>query len=81
MEELRNLFRQTLNGELIQMTLSGTTDVGRAEKIKVRPVLMKDELMFQETLYRNNQVFHKNLKSEEMAVRLAEYMDGLFRQA
>ena len=81
MKELQDLFRQTLSSDLIQMTLSGTMDLNRAEKVKVRPVLIKDELLFQETLYCGKQVFHENLNSDEMAVRLAGYMEGLFRQA
>ena len=81
MSELQDLFRRTLNGDLIQMTLSGTMDLNRAEKVKVRPVLIKDELLFQETLYRGNQVFHENLSSDEMADLLASHMEGLFRQA
>lgn len=81
MSELQDLFRRTLNGDLIQVILSSTTDVSRAEKVKVRPVLIKDELIFQETLYRGNQVFHENLGNDEMAVRLGNHMEGLFRQA
>lgn len=81
MEEIRDLFQRTLNSDLIQMTLSGTVDPARAEKVKVRPVLIRDELVFQETLYRGTQVFHANFGSEELAARLTEYMGTLFRQA
>lgn len=81
MKELQELFRQTLDSDLMQMTLSGSIDAGRAEKIKVRPVLIRDELLFQETLYRGTQVFHENMSREEMAIRLADYMGELFRQA
>lgn len=81
MKELQHLFRQTLDNNLIQMTLSNTVDVGRAEKVKIRPVLIRDELLFQETLYRGTLVFHENLAGDEMAARLAGYMEELFRQA
>lgn len=81
MKEIQDLFQQTLNRDLIQMTLSGTVDPARAEKVKVRPVLIRDELVFQETLYRGTQVFHANFGSEELAARLTEYMGTLFRQA
>lgn len=80
MKEIQDLFRQTLNRELIQMTLSGTVDPVRAEKVKVRPVMIRDELLFQETLYRGTQVFHANFGRSEMAVRLEDYMGSLFRQ-
>ena len=75
------MFQQTLNRELIQMTLSGTMDPARAEKVKVRPVMIRDELLFQETLYRGTQVFHANFGPEELTARLTDYMGSLFRQA
>lgn len=81
MKEIQDLFQQTLNRDLIQMTLSNTMDPARAEKVKIRPVLIKDELVFQETLYRGGQVFHTNFGSEELAVRLTGYMGTLFKQA
>lgn len=81
MKEIQELFQQTLNRDLIQMTLSGAIDPTRAEKVKVRPVLIRDELLFQETLYRGTQVFHTNLDGDDLAVRLANYMGTLFRQA
>lgn len=81
MKELQDLFQQTLNRDLIQMTLSSTVDSTRAEKVKVRPVLIRDELVFQETLYRGNQVFHTNFGPEELATRLTGYMGTLFKQA
>lgn len=81
MEELRGLFQRTLNSDLIQMTLSGTIDKDRAEKVKVRPVLIKGELLFQETIYRGKQVFHANMIEKEMALKLDGYMGELFQQA
>lgn len=81
MKEIQDLFQQTLNRDLIQMTLSNTMDPARAEKVKIRPVLIREELVFQETLYRGGQVFHTNFGSEELAVRLTGYMGTLFKQA
>ena len=80
MKELQDLFKRTLNRDLIQMTFSNTVDPTRAEKVKVRPVLIRDELFFQETLYRGTQVFHANFDPEEIAVRLTGYMGALFKQ-
>ena len=63
------------------MTLSGAIDPGRAQKVKVRPVSIRGQLYFQETLYRENKVFHSNHQREEMLERLLDYMDHCFRQA
>lgn len=81
MKECGNIFRQVLNRELLQMTLSNTRDADRAVKVKIRPVLVKGELLFQETLYRGTQVFHSNFIGSELANKLDEYMESLFRQA
>lgn len=81
MEKLRELFQQMLNIDLIQMTLSNSRDADRAGKVKIRPVMLKDELLFQETLYCGKQVFHKNYTASELMPQLMEYMENLFKQA
>ena len=81
MDELKELFQQILNQDLIQITLSNTVDRERAVKVKVRPVMTGGKLVFQETLFRGTQVFHSNHAKEEMLDRLVEYMTGCFRQA
>ena len=81
MRELQELLEQVLNQELIQLTLSNTRDAAQGEKLKVRPVLIKGKLYFQETLYRDKKVFHTNYQTEEMKQRLEACMEKLFRQA
>ncbi len=80
MEEVRKLLSETLNEDLIQIVLSNTRDSGQASKAKIRPVRLKGQLLFQETLYRGAQVFHKNMESSEAAERIAEHLQTLFRQ-
>lgn len=79
--EVKNIFQQMLNIDLIQMILSNSKDADRAGKVKVRPVLLKGEVLFQETIYRKAQVFHNNYTAEELLPRLTEYMENLFGQA
>ncbi|MDE6925838.1 MAG: SAM-dependent methyltransferase [Acetatifactor sp.] len=81
MDKLKDVFQQMLNVDLIQMTLSNSRDTDRAGKVKIRPVLLKDGVMFQETVYRGTQVFHKNYADGELLPRLVEYMENLFKQA
>lgn len=80
MDELGRLLEEILNMDLQQIVLSNTRDAAQGTKVKVRPVLLKGELFFQETLYKGTQVFHENLKKERMKERLACYLDELFRQ-
>lgn len=80
MDELRQLLQEMLKESLIQITLSNTRDSKRAQKVQVRPVLIKDKLCFQETLYRGTQVFHENRTKEETLEHIAGYLAELFRQ-
>lgn len=81
MEEYREIFRQTLNEKLIQITLSNTRDASRAEKVRIRPVMIRGNLVFQETRCVGTQVFHKNLEAGPLADKLENDMKVLFRQA
>ena len=80
MEELRRLLQQILNADLIQIILSNTRDENKGTKVKIRPVLIKGELCFQETLYKGTQVFHENFEAEQMGTRIENYMQELFKQ-
>ncbi len=80
MEELKKMLQQMLNRELVQAVLSNTRNAEQGSKVKIRPVLIKGELYFQETLYRGTQVFHENFKEQEMAGRIEGYLAELFKQ-
>lgn len=77
---MRIVLQEILNEQLTQIVLSNTRDAGRASKVKVRPVCIKDRLLFQETTYRGTQVFHENFSAEEMSLRIQNYMQELFKQ-
>lgn len=81
MEELRTLLENMLTEGLEQIVLSNSVDLQAGIKVKIRPVLLKGDLKFQETLYRGTQVFHNNYNVSDMADRIAQYLCGQFRQA
>ena len=63
------------------MTLSGATgEATGCSKKKIRPVLLKDRLLFQITAYRGTQVFHENHTAEEAAAILEADLSGSFKQ-
>lgn len=80
MNELTSVLREMINEELDQLILSNSRDQAMGTKVKVRPVLIKGELFFQETLYKGTQVFHENFGAEEMISRLEKYLQNLFKQ-
>lgn len=79
MDELKNILQENLNKEFLSAVLSGPRDKERAERIKVRPVMKKGELMFQLEVLRGRQAFHENLSGEAAAEKLFRCMDN-FRQ-
>lgn len=70
MEELKILLQKILNKDLQQIILSNSRNPENAQKAKIRPVLIKDELLFQETIYKGTQVFHENYTAAQMTDRI-----------
>ena len=80
-EKIRKIVGQMLNRDLEQLIMSNSKNPEQASKIKVRPVLIKEQLLFQETVYRGTQVFHSNFSKEDMEERILNHMENLFGQA
>lgn len=81
MEQLLQLMQETFSDRLKQIILSHSRDRERILKIKIRPVLLKEGLFFQETAYIGTKVFHNNYKAQDMISKVLEYMEGTFQQA
>ncbi len=81
MEEIRKLLEECLDGGLYRIVLSGAKkkeDAG--QKKKVRPVMVKGELLFQVSSYVGKQIFHDNLTAQEAAETLAADLAERFGQ-
>ena len=77
MNELKILLQNNLNIEFRTAVLSNPRQKDVAEKIKVRPLLKKDKLIFQIETFRNHQAFHRNAEPEEACVLLVEAMENM----
>ena len=75
MKEIRELLEQSLNIEFLTATLSNPKEKGGAKKVKVRPILKKDTLLFQCEEHKNNQVFHENYEAAKAVSVLTDYME------
>ena len=80
MEELRSLLQKILNRDLQQIILSNSRNPEQVQKVKIRPVLIREELLFQETAYRGTQVFHENFTAEALTDRICTALGEQFRQ-
>ena len=62
MERLKHILEEQLNEQLSQIIISNPRRAALAQKVKIRPVLLKDQLNFQVTEYKGKQVFHENME-------------------
>lgn len=80
MDKLMKALESQLNIDLVHMVISNQRKQGEATKVKVRPVLIKDILYFQEIQYVGQQVKHQNLTAEQMSVAVQEWLTSSFKQ-
>lgn len=77
MNELRELLQDNLNIEFISAVLSNPRDKDRITKVRVRPLLKKEQLVFQIETFCNNQAFHRNALSGEACEILFGYLENM----
>ena len=80
MQRLKDILEEQLNENLSQIIISNPRRMALAQKVKIRPVLLKDVLNFQVTEYKGKQVFHENLEKSATIHYIAEQMENFFGQ-
>lgn len=70
MEFLLTKIKENLNEQMFLLTISNPRKAEEIKKYNIRLVLVKDKLMFQSAAYTKTQVFHKNLKKNELVEEL-----------
>lgn len=81
MQQLIQLLQETFSDRLKQVILSNSKEKEKVTKVKIRPVLLKEKLVFQESAYIGTKVFHENYSAKEIADKTADYMQNVFKQA
>ena len=64
MEKLREILEDCLGESLVHIVLSGARGQEEVQKVKIRPVRQKGNLLFQASEQRGKQEFHKNYARE-----------------
>lgn len=74
--ELTQLLDSFINENLIDIIISNPKNKSedKASKIKVRPVMLQNNLNFQATSYVGNQVFHENYDFAGIKASLTEWI-------
>lgn len=75
MEEIRAVLAQCFTIDFISGTISNPREKGGVTKVKIRPMLVKEKLVFQFEAFENNQAFHENVNAEEAVIKVQKYME------
>ena len=79
MEELEKLFDEVLNKDFIRAVISNPREKGGIVKVRIRPLELKGQLVFQFESFTAKQAFHKNL-DRDAAMQELSGCAGEFRQ-
>lgn len=80
-DKLLEMLEFFLNGHLKQMVLSNPVRKEEIQKVKIRPVELRGEIVFQAEEFIGKQAFHKNLNRDEAVQYVTARLENSFRQA
>lgn len=79
-EKLREKLNQYINVDLKEIIISNARSKENITKIKVRPVMLKNDLIYQVSSFKGKQVFHENIDAEVLADKCAKWLQNDFGQ-
>ena len=74
MHQLIKRIENSLNKDLLGITISNPRKAGEIRRYVIRPVLIREKLMYQLAAYTATQVFHENLTGGQLCGRLSEIL-------
>lgn len=80
MQQLISLLEEQLSEQLEQIVLSNVKTKDGIFKVKIRPVLIGNDVLFQFTSYEGTKVFHENLDKEEAKKKICSFLEENFKQ-
>lgn len=80
MVKLQGILERYVDIHLKQMVISGALKKGDISKVKIRPVILKENLMFQCAKTAGQKEYHENMNKEDVIRQIMEWMDGGFKQ-
>lgn len=79
-ERLKEKLPNYLNVNLKEMIVSNARKKDGITKVKVRPVLLKNELLFQVNSFKGKQVFHENVEAQVLTDKSVKWLAEDFGQ-
>lgn len=80
MEQLKSVIREELNENLDYIIISNQRKKDDIKKVKIRPVMIKDELCFQATQTVGKKEIHNNYGKDELLLKIETWMRENFKQ-
>jgi len=80
MEKLVELLESNLNENLYTIVISNPRKKDLVSKIKIRPLLIQGQIVFQITSYVGTKVLHENHNKEELILKITDSMTTDFKQ-
>lgn len=83
-EQWFSVCKEIFEDNFIDGIISNSSNKDIVQKIKIRPILLKDKLLYQITKYSGKQVFHSNCTIEQLLEQLEGWFFGeavVFKQA
>ena len=79
-DKLIRVLDECLNDNLIDIIISNGPKDYEISKIKIRPIILKNNLVFQGSLYKGKQVFHQNYEKNELLELCNEWLVNCMKQ-
>lgn len=80
MNQLKQLLEESISDKLIHVYVNKPIQKNQATKMKVRPIFIKEQFLYQIINYVGKQVFHENVTKEQLIVKLIKAMEETFVQ-
>lgn len=80
MDTIKVVLEELITSNLIQVILSNAKNPEKITKVKLRPIVLKEEFFIQETQYVGSKVLHKNHTLQEAITSILSYLQHDFKQ-
>lgn len=80
MEQLKKLIEDSISEKLYQFIISNPSNKDGITKIKVRPIMLKEKLLFQVSEFIETKVLHENFIKQDLVEKIMNYMMKSFKQ-
>ena len=81
MDEIRIVFREAIDGDLIKIVFSKMRKKsGDLKRVEIRPVAVKDETVYQISYFHDMKVTHENMDKEAAVSKCTNLVENAFKQ-